>query len=157
MRIRDAALNDETFLTRRDLSPRHKLTILSLRDQFSRSEIEALPASALIQALPTDQGSAFSLPEGQKIRLTRVEEIDILEARVHVYFGAEPRNFAAIRTNAGWQLDLQPLFDPASLHRADVALLMRVADYGEPVAQAWLQLYAELSGQTINEDLLKLP
>ena len=155
-KIRNAALSDPSMLDRHDLTARHKLSILALRDRFSRADIAHMSPEALIQIHPDPSQSGLDLPEGAQIILNRVEQLGDREGLIALYIGDQFHEFALLQINGGWRIDLMEAFDPPSLTPIDVALMSRIAARGGQET-AWLALYASLSGRSVDDGLLQIP
>jgi len=154
--LREAALNEPDLLSRLDLSPQQRLTVLALRDQHRRGPLTRLDPWDLVTARPDPTVPFFQIPEGQDIYLTGVRADENDQWWLDTYFGLQPQSFPLVLQPEGWLVDLSPVFDPKTLSPADVALAEQVLAAGGD-ADAWLTVYAQLSNQIVDQGLLQLP
>lgn len=154
--LRDAALNEVNLTTRLDLTPQQRLTVLALRDQHSQSDLRQLDTWSLVTARPDPTSSFFEVPQGQQVYLTGVRLDEEGKRHLDAYFGLQPQSFPLVLRPEGWLIDLSPIFNPEALGPVDVALAEQVLAAGGD-ARAWLEVYARLSNQAVDQGLLQLP
>lgn len=153
-RIRSAALSDENFLTRDDLSAQQKLSVLTLRATQSPEGIRAMDLPDLIQASPGKP--ARFVPPDSPVQLIKLTMVDDTRAKAILRYGARSADFDLIRSGQAWQLDVSQRFDPRIVTPPDQRILEAIAEVGGD-SGAWLTYFAAVSGQPYDRSLLELP